>query len=668
MRKGQSGPDIVELQKLLAHATVYTPSGDTFDDAMVAAVEKFQQDNNLTKDGVVGNQTLDRLLHVAGISTRVVVTTVRERVEETDGRRIFEVFSNDPRYVIPRGERQPAHVLAATLEGQIRRTNVSIDQMTAFIKGAAPIYEGIRNGRNWENNGYHLLNLFERAFGRNERNRAVARINEIMAVTNTPEGKKKLERGYIALLESSGRQRYFEREEGNSTGEMTWNARRHLNTARKILPWAAGIYLFDIPLPFMEKMVPSGVPMDKAFAFSEWVRGGMQGEFNPEAKVETGVDTLQNLKGLRRMLSTATDYIQAHANRNNLQEVAGKVRELIKTYIIYRFGPDADVLRESTQGFFENIFDALGLDGEIKRTIEAIVQQAHSGRVDFNKIFELEDMLRKEDNDGIFGIGDGANEQFIQAFENRNAYMSSVQRQGDVIDQYVAAVVANSRARYEAVQADDRRAAPVPDTEAKYVEGLVKRGAYGPVLGRDWTGEQVLQALQSTRPTREHNRDSIGWIMRGLRHLETDMDARKIPYEALADGIRHGKMVPMSEYRNAMEVINTGRNGNVVSRHLKNLEDRGDTHLFHAEIQVSIDGRRMKYDLYLRPDCSNLVLIPKEWDNRVGVGREGKFPVVIPWGLITGGTTGSGDVSTNPGWDDPIDLTDIPTGDIPANI
>ena len=100
MKKGQRGPDIVELQKLLAHAVWYTPSGSTFNAAVERAVIKFQEINHMEQDGVVGNDTMARLLHVAWITTNVVLGSaarVSAERRSTTGSRRFETVTTRER-------------------------------------------------------------------------------------------------------------------------------------------------------------------------------------------------------------------------------------------------------------------------------------------------------------------------------------------------------------------------------------------------------------------------------------------------------------------------------------------------------------------------------------------------------------------------------------------
>lgn len=62
----------------------------------------------------------------------------------------------------------------------------------------------------------------------------------------------------------------------------------------------------------------------------------MQGEFNPQASVETGTETLQHVRGLRNMLATATSYVEANRNVESLENVVTHVKELIRAYVIHR--------------------------------------------------------------------------------------------------------------------------------------------------------------------------------------------------------------------------------------------------------------------------------------------------------------------------------------------
>lgn len=523
----------------------------------------------------------------------------------------------------------------SSLRDQASATADSIDDMKAFLeatsgsKNVDNIYDAIAKGKNFDAQGYSLFNLVQRFMWKNEATKSRNEAAKIYNIIN--KNKQKFNQGYEALLSNS--------HKDTREGTLKPSTQRVLTHARKALPWVAGVYVADIPLPYVAKMVPSGVPLNEAQSFISWVQDGMKGDFNPNEKVNTGTDTLQNLKGLRHTLATATSYIEANANKWNLKEVAAKVRELVSTYIIHRLGPDAKMIKQSSQNIFEVIGDGLGINSKAKKLIEKVVAGAEKGELDYNDLFELEQELIREDNDGLFNAGKNAG--FIKSFERRNSYMLSTQRQGDVIDAYVESIYAWKKA-FNTVQSKERASASIPDTNAKYKKGRVAPGAYGPDLskvfeGRDMgsiTGEEVYKELTSTRPDKKANRDSIGWIMKGIRNLDTDMDARKIPHNVIGEAIKNGKMLPISQVGKV--AVNTSIDGKIVSTDVATLLGRGDTHMFHTPIEYTVDGQKLKYNLYMRPDCSNFVMVPEKFDNNVGVGVNWRIPVVIPYNVIFG--------------------------------
>lgn len=563
------------------------------------------------------------------------------------------------------------------LEAQIGKTKVSIDTMIRFLKDSALVTKAIEDGKDFDRQGYSLWNIFRRILGDSEdsiaqrkivewlfaeggevRERALSFRRAIWEASFEPNESKKFDRGYMALV---GHQNFSQND--NMWGGFETSGARMLKHARKVLPWVFGLYVADIPLPFIQSAFPN-VDMDKAFAFTEWVRWGMKGEFNPEKKVNTGADTLDNLKGLRNILATSTSYIKANANRNNLAQVTQKVRELISTYIIYRFGPDADVLRSSTNNLFENIGDFLGLKGAPARLIDQIVAEAQTGRVDFNKVFLLEYHLSKNDAQwGLFGIWAGDNSVYLGAFRNRNAYMASVQRQWDVLEQYVQAIY-TGRTAFEAMKRHDLRPGdpiPIADRGAKRNPNIAKKGRYGTALHPSWSGEQVLQSLRGMRPSAKNNWDSLGWITNNMRSLEKDVDAKRIGYNDLAAGIAKGRMVSMSEFDANMQVTNTGINKKKIPTSvLQLMKQRGDTHMFVAPIEYTVDGQTLKYTLYLRPDCSNFMMVPDQFDNRTFGATSARLPIIIPWTFFVPPTTSASGTGSLPIDWDPITLPEVP--------
>lgn len=66
LERGDSGEEVRKVQEVLKAKGLYTGTVDgKFGASMEAAVKKFQQQNGLGADGVVGQKTLDKLLPVA---------------------------------------------------------------------------------------------------------------------------------------------------------------------------------------------------------------------------------------------------------------------------------------------------------------------------------------------------------------------------------------------------------------------------------------------------------------------------------------------------------------------------------------------------------------------------------------------------------------------------
>ena len=456
---------------------------------------------------------------------------------------------------------------------------------------------------------------------------------------------RKFDRGFKALLGTNQFSNSLNDNRAESFGEQA------LRTTRRLLPWALGIYVADIPLPFMKRAFP-GVDLDKSFAFTQWVRSGMPWDFDPNKKVDTWADTLNNLKWLRAILATATSYTVASKNVVPLWQVTQKVRLLITTYMLKRFWPDAEILKSSTQNVFENVrdgielLDLLGIWEWIRAAVDKksagdllknIMKDCRSWRVDFNKVFQLEEILSANDRSwGLFGIWAWESAMYIDAFRNRNAYMSGVQRQWDVLDRYIAAIY-NWEQAFKATQQEDLRpGSRIPDAlpDAKF--RTLKRWVYGDCLDVHWSGPEVLASLRGVRPIRNDKKDSLGWILNNMRHLDKDLDIRGLSYDDLAAWIARWKMVPMEEFEPALSVINTSVSWKRIQTNIIWLmKQKGDTHIFKAPIEYTTkDGQRVKYTLYLRPDCSNFMMLPDQFDMRGFGATNFQLPIVVPWNLL----------------------------------
>lgn len=147
---------------------------------------------------------------------------------------------------------------------------------------------------------------------------------------------------------------------------VIWSENREsdeiFNNVLKVLPWLFGIYLWDIPLSFMEKIVP-WVHIDKVLVFKDWIEDSekedwTQKEFEEYYKdyEKKDINVLKNQYSLRSKLSWLKEFKTKDWKKlllSNLKSLDKETKDLIITYIASRLIPDLRILHRGSFNPFE---------------------------------------------------------------------------------------------------------------------------------------------------------------------------------------------------------------------------------------------------------------------------------------------------------------------------
>ena len=149
------------------------------------------------------------------------------------------------------------------------------------------------------------------------------------------------------------------------------NNRKILSHVVKALPWLAGIYLFDIPLPFWKEMVP-WADINKSVMFNQWIESGMNEEFEDYYKSKKWelLNPLAEQATLKWVLSQTnlSSSEQAKILRWDLNWLDHKTEELLLSYVENLLIPNLEVLNHESFNAFErwSLFTLGGLFGLFK--------------------------------------------------------------------------------------------------------------------------------------------------------------------------------------------------------------------------------------------------------------------------------------------------------------
>jgi hypothetical protein len=521
------------------------------------------------------------------------------------------------------------------IDAQIKASELSVDQLTRMLLETSDIYKALEEEAGLRNQGYSIFGILQRLVGNKKASDILARQQQF--ASKMGHNVRRLDNGEYAFEPNQEMRakfnRGFERLAWPSSQEAGFNS----STLFKVLPWAFGIYVADIPLPFIRKMVPSWVPMTKAFAFIEWCRAGMPGEFNPDAKVKTGLDAYANLRTLRQALANNPRAINA-IRAGKIDQLDGKVKKLVQVYFEYRLLPDLEVLDSATSNIFQKIFGS-----EATPLIKQLKESSRSGNFDFQTAFKVLFILDKNDRSGwLFGIWAGENQDLIQATQQRTEYMEAV----DLEMLRIKALRGDKEAQ-RALKAIETQKVTI-DVNTKAQPLRLRRNVYGLPLDKNWTGQQVANALRNTRPA-ESRVDSLSLILANMRGLDGRPFANSVTVEELYNCMcTTWKFIPINQLWMDLNtnIQNTGRNGQVINTSFRQLmTGRWDTHVF----VVNVKG----HTLYLRPDCSNFMMVPPKWNDNVGLWVSANLPLVIPYNVVFPGKPPVGWRIGSQPWDNP---------------
>lgn len=691
-------------------------SKDKKDSIKVVALQTALNANGekLKVDGIFWPRTKAALNRARGIEETVVAptkTTKRKPGEsvlvsgnfKTDKVNVYSEWteSNDETPLNEEGQQKTLDDARKSVE----TAKWTLDEFRFRIEATREVNKMLGDYTFASNRGFSIENLI-RYLTKTGKYNEVAKIAKTKSdIFHTKEGKQKIENA-IALLR---------RPNDSKENDDTWTKMDNSNILNNILkaaPWLFGIYLGDIPLPVMKKMLP-GVDLDKSVPFKEWLDSGMPGEFKDYLKTKPAreLEPIKDLISLRAVLSKTnlTSQEQARVLSGDLTGLDDSTKKLVISYIKELLVPNLRILKEDSFVFVTRLFKNTK-HSQVHKLLEELNSQASSWNLAWyeKKVSEVIRILRLENDTDMKTVDKvEAWDKYISRISGHNAEVQKLNELSKLWDRAFndynrIFALTNINSLFEMwISTSDQdslwtllrilNSTPINEGELlaweksnpstyNFIKSLgnkeaMKKYQLNSIPRRD--GLNYVEVWSDYQQQRKHGRDlSKLSNAEALRAAESETPERGSDISTLGFAyktfIEQGDISGISyeDFRNAFanktnvdinsltqeNIYNTWRAGTNKLTSFSELAAKGDKEVFKlAPIEKSYsyyeeDGKevtvRVSYDLYLRTDCTNPLIVPntikatKEW-KVVPEGKlislaqtKRKLPVVIPWALF----------------------------------
>ena len=332
----------------------------------------------------------------------------------------------------PSIETDGRHNNLGNLTEQIDLTKRSVLDLRSKLEITAELNKNFESYFFRENSGYSIESAIRKLSWNDKFNEISKGSQEIEELLKKEWNKEKLEKAIMFLSSDYN-------EWNNQLGEeyddlLSWNQvidNETLWHIWKSLPWLFGIYLGDIPLSFMKKIIP-WADINKSVPFKNWIKDGMEWTFEEYYKAnKTEITVLENQYTLRWLVTTLklNNAEQSKLLSGNLKWLTEETKKLLVTYIKERLVPDLQIMHNESFNWFErewwlNIFtDEKSVI--IKTLLDKMLsdENSSSGNLKFSE--EVIKLLEKEWD---------LNDWVMNSTINRNNYMGEVLTQNQIFE------------------------------------------------------------------------------------------------------------------------------------------------------------------------------------------------------------------------------------------
>lgn len=596
---------------------------------------------------------------------------------------------------------------------QIDRTWTSLTDLEAKFRLTAELNGKLSSYLFREKAWYSIESLVRRLFGEDKTSKILG--DKERYLSSMTANREKIESAVNFLRDPYDRN-------VNDNWERTdrYFTKQTVDNILKAAPWLLGIYLWDIPLPFIKEMVP-WVDLNKTMYFEKWLQDWMPWSFekyynsnkneslNPLKEQITLIDVLSRTNLTKRE--------QANILSWNLSWLDQKTENLLLSYLEHNLIPNLEILSRESFNAFERWewytiwwFFGLARDGkhtELDKIIvwlkEAVLKRDLNNSSAVNEAFRLlseewdisRTILNKAENSNDYMQNISWNNKTIQdrfkpildlwdekIFNDYNR-LFALEKISDVFNLWL---VEEDKAAVQELftiiwgwsinkdlllnwQKENPRAynfikslwnssemqkyliSSIPKVRWLHSFGKYERWAHWPKL--EWLNNYEDLRIATTTSPEPSKWISTLWL--AYKSFVEKAWITWISYNEFEEAFGNKTRVELSSMADE-KVINTNRNTWrwKLTSFSELAKQRWDTHALKLNIdkqytyyeggqlvQVKVD-----YSLYLRPDCTNPLIVPKtinvvknwqavpESDFLSLTQVSGRLPVVIPWNLI----------------------------------
>lgn len=306
-------------------------------------------------------------------------------------------------------------------QGQIEKTKQSLVDLNERMLLAKELNGKLSDYFFREKSWYSIEALLRKVFNKDKYSKIITDKNQYELLLKDDNSKKKLENALLVLnwtvnLTRDERDRWI-----TAKDVAKEKLGKTMDFALKVAPWLAGIYLWDIPLPFAKEAM-KWVEINKSKPFMDWIAKWMPWEFKDYLKDEKNNPTpRKEFASLADMLSRTklSKAEQAKILSWNLDWLDKKTEEIVLSYIEHILLPDLKILEDDSFNVFEKI---PGFRDEKYKKIEEIIKDLEKS-VKNKSIKNLPNVslafkLLREEWD--------TQESFIEQTEWSNDYVNSI--------------------------------------------------------------------------------------------------------------------------------------------------------------------------------------------------------------------------------------------------
>ncbi len=554
-------------------------------------------------------------------------------------------------------------------ENKIDAYSKSLDKVKELFSVSKDIQEAINRVRKNQNDWYHLWHGIKSLLWKNDREKVFAQWSEYEKLLL--KNQNKLERA----LEKLGIDRYETNINGEEESDVLGNPKKSEKMRNasdfiiKTWPWLIWIYITDIPLPFTAKLIP-GLDLNKSLALEKWIKAGMPWEFEYTKKdIEYWKDVIEKAWDLRGALST---YMWSETAEKILswkvENITKKEKEVLilflKNIILpqlqYAHDDSFTVLKWDLFNFFDWISWQQADSQEVINNLKKAIEEWNLNKAQklFNQALQLLKEENEESSKGIVKSLDNQKYNFDQIKRNHEVFkkMGELLNLGegrinilykfDNLDDFIEAYwlqnfkeviskvyenVENNKVVYEEISRKDIKIIrelfsvvwtdKLGEFKLKYLEKkdnvkYVNRGLhkYGMDLRNAHNSKEKYELLSNYGVEKGYN--TIDTLFKGLVQIQW-LDS--IWYEEFNESLKNLEEISIEQLDNL--VLNTSRQ-NIDSSYLTEFKrglDKNDTYVNHTTIDKQFvyyeNGKKViekiKYHIYLRPECSNLLIVPE---------------------------------------------------------